>query len=173
MPSNVEFSGDGKRSLVTSTANVGLRFIAAPQKKLMAQPLSRLGFRLAEEEREQKDDGLNQLLVAQLKLDCQFQHGISPVYAGSAANWLGLAICYTPLHGVALGLPRMALSSSKGFSSGSKLCGLRFYRGSTRHTTNALRFPHLKPCSCTAAWVTSPSSFSRKRLCAGDIFDET
>ena len=110
------------------------------QKKLMAQPLSGLGLRLAEEEHEQKDDDLNQLLVAQLKLDCQFQHGISPVYAGSAANWLGLAICYTPLHGVALGLPRMALSGSKGWPLGSKLCGLRFYRGSTRHTINALRF---------------------------------
>lgn len=81
----------------------------------MAQPLSRLGLRLAEEEHKQKDDDLNQLLVAQLKLDCQCYHGSSPDYAGSAANWLGLAIWYTPLHGVVLGLPRMALSSSEGF----------------------------------------------------------
>lgn len=48
------------------------------------------GLMLAEEEREQKDDDLNQLFVAQLKLDCQFQHGKSLVYAGSAANlWKG------------------------------------------------------------------------------------
>jgi hypothetical protein len=71
------------------------------------------GVNLAEEEHEQKDGEMYQLLVAQRQLDCQCQHGISPVYAGSAANWLGLAICYTPLHGVALGLPRMALSSGR------------------------------------------------------------
>lgn len=65
---------------------------------------------LAEEKHEQKDGEMYQLLVTQRQPDCQFQHGISPVYAGSAANWLGLAICYTPLRGVALGLPRMALS---------------------------------------------------------------
>jgi len=64
----------------------------------MAQPLSRLGFKLAEEEHEQKDNDLNQLLVAQLKLDCQFQHGISPVYAGSAANWFRVGYL---LHAVA------------------------------------------------------------------------
>ena len=45
------------------------------QKKLKAQPLSRLGLRLAEEEHEQKGDDLNQLLVAQLKLDGQRKHG--------------------------------------------------------------------------------------------------
>lgn len=80
----------------------------------MAQPLSGLGLMLAEEKHEQKEGEIYQLLVAQRQLNCQFQHGISPVYAGSAANWLGLAICYTPLHGVALGLPRMALSSGCG-----------------------------------------------------------
>jgi len=108
----VQKSAGRERTLIgQSLSNAGLCFIAPTlQKKLVAQPLSRLGLRLAEEEREQKDDDLNQLLVAQLKLDCQFQHGISPVYAGSAANWLGLAICDTPLRGVALGLPRMALS---------------------------------------------------------------
>ena len=83
-------------------------------KKSKARPLSEPGTKLAEEKHEQKANNLNQLLVAQLKLDCQFQHGISPVYAGSAANWLGLAVYYTPLRGVALGLPRMALSVSYG-----------------------------------------------------------
>lgn len=82
----------------------------------MARPLSGPGLKLAEEKHEQKDGEMYQLPVAQRQLDCQFQHGCSPVYAGSAANWLGLAICYTPLHGVALGLPRMALSIG---------CGLR------------------------------------------------
>lgn len=79
-------------------------------KKWMAQPLSRLGLILAEEEHEQEYGEMYQLFEAQRQLYCQFQHGISPVYAGSAANWLGLAIYYTPLRGVALGLPRMALS---------------------------------------------------------------
>lgn len=46
------------------------------------------GVLLADEEHEQKDDYLHQLLVAQLKLECQFQHGNGLVYAGSAANWL-------------------------------------------------------------------------------------
>ncbi|EEF23360.1 conserved hypothetical protein, partial [Ricinus communis] len=31
-----------------------------------------------------------------------------------AANWLGLAIYYTPLHGVALGLPRIYLEHRLG-----------------------------------------------------------
>ena len=53
---------------------------------------------LAEEEHEQKDGELSQLLEAQLKLDCQFQHGIRPVYAGSAANWLRVGYL---LHAVA------------------------------------------------------------------------
>lgn len=110
------------------------------QKKLMAQPLSRLGLRLAEEEHEQKDDDLNQLLVAQLKLDCQCYHGSSPDYAGRPANLLRVGIYRAPCLALALGLPRMALSGSKGCPLGSKLCGLRFYRGSTRHTINALRF---------------------------------
>jgi hypothetical protein len=43
---------------------------------------------LAEDEHEQKDDHLYQLLVAQLKLDCQCDHGVSPDYAGMHANWL-------------------------------------------------------------------------------------
>lgn len=68
------------------------------------------GLFLAEEEHDQGCDYAQRLLIAQLELDCQLEHGNSPVCAGSAANWLGLAICYTPLHGVALGLPRMALS---------------------------------------------------------------
>ena len=58
------------------------------QKKWMAQRLSPPGLELAEEKHEQKNDCAFQLLVAQLKLECQFQHGESPVYAGSAANWL-------------------------------------------------------------------------------------
>ena len=47
------------------------------KKKLKAQPLSRLGLKLAEEEHEQKADNLNQLLVAQLKLNCQLKHGFN------------------------------------------------------------------------------------------------
>lgn len=97
-------------------------------KKATARPLSGSGFMLAEEKHEQKDDEMNQLLVAQRQLDCQFKHGISPVYAGSAANWLGLAICYTPLRGVALGLPRMTLSS--GYS-----CCRLFSQASYRYLT--------------------------------------
>ena len=48
------------------------------------------GVTLAEVEHEQKRE-LNectQLLVAQLKLDCQCEHGSSLVYAGRPANWL-------------------------------------------------------------------------------------
>ena len=87
--------------------------IGAPNvKKSKAQPLLGLGLKLAWEEHDQGGDNLQHLLITQLKLDCQLEHGKSPVCAGSAANWLGLAIYYTPLHGVALGLPRMALSSS-------------------------------------------------------------
>jgi hypothetical protein len=64
-------------------------FINAPyEKKWIAQPLSGLGLRLAEEERDQARDEMQNLLIAQLKLECQFQHGKSLVYAGSAANWL-------------------------------------------------------------------------------------
>ncbi len=47
------------------------------------------------QEHEQEDQDLHHLLVAQADLYCQFQHGISPVYAGSAANWLGLALVVT------------------------------------------------------------------------------
>ena len=43
---------------------------------------------LSWEEHEHKSDQLNHLLVAQLKLNCQFQHGLHLVYAGSAANLL-------------------------------------------------------------------------------------
>lgn len=86
-----------------------------PQRMQSPTPFG-VGVLLGEEEHEQKDDQLHQLFVVQLHFDCQLEHGNSPVYAGSAANWLGLAICYTPLHGVALGLPRMALSGSLGFA---------------------------------------------------------
>jgi len=58
------------------------------QKKLKAQPLSRLGLKLAEEEHEQKADNLNQLLEAQLQFDCQRKHGNSLVCAGRPANLL-------------------------------------------------------------------------------------
>ena len=43
----------------------------------MAQPLSRLGLRLIEEEHEQQDSELHQLFVAQLQLDCQLNHSKS------------------------------------------------------------------------------------------------
>jgi hypothetical protein len=35
------------------------------------------------------------LLIALLLIARVVQHGISPVYAGSAANWLGLALVVT------------------------------------------------------------------------------
>ena len=47
------------------------------QKKCMAHPLSRVGLKLAEDEHEQKDGDMCQLLVAQLKLDRQCEHGVS------------------------------------------------------------------------------------------------
>jgi hypothetical protein len=56
--------------------------LLAIQKKWMAQPLSGLGFTLAEEEHEQK----YQLLVVQLQFDCQLEHGNSLVCAGRPAN---------------------------------------------------------------------------------------
>ena len=46
------------------------------------------GVMLAEEEHEQKDDELDQLLVAQLELDCQCYHGFRLDDAGRPANWL-------------------------------------------------------------------------------------
>ena len=71
--------------LTDSLCFIGVPY-ARKQKKLKAQRFSPLGLKLAEEEHEQKDDDLHQLLVAQLKLDCQLEHGNSPVCAGSAAN---------------------------------------------------------------------------------------
>ena len=58
------------------------------EEKWTAQPLSELGLKLAWEEHEQKGGELHQLLVAQLKLDCQLEHGNSRVCAGRPANWL-------------------------------------------------------------------------------------
>ena len=147
---------------VASTA--GLCFIDAPhatQKKLKAQRFSPLGLKLAEEEHEQKDDDLHQLPVAQRQSNGQFQHGESPVYAGSAANLLRVGNLLHAVARVALGLPRMALSGSRGCSSG----GFQTYKVFRRPLS-----PHLKPCSCTAAWATNPSSLPRTRLCAGDAF---
>lgn len=46
--------------------------------KRMAQPLSGLGLKLAWEEHEQDGDGLHGLLVAQLELDGEFDHGSFP-----------------------------------------------------------------------------------------------
>ena len=50
---------------------------------------------LAGEEHEQCCDHLQQLLVAQLQVDCQFQHCFHSVYAGSAANLVRLALVGT------------------------------------------------------------------------------
>ncbi len=98
---------------VASTA--GLCFIDAPylrkQKKWKAQRFSPLGLML-EEEHDQERDDMQNLLIAQPQFECQFQHGNSPVYAGSAANWLRLAFIKRPCPALALGLPRMALSGS-------------------------------------------------------------
>lgn len=54
----------------------------------MGQRVSPLTLKLALDEHDQGYDDLQHLLIAQLELDCQFQHGKSLVYAGSAANWL-------------------------------------------------------------------------------------
>lgn len=53
------------------------------------------GMQLAGEEHEQCCDHLQQLLVAQLQVDCQFQHCFHSVYAGSAANLVRLALVGT------------------------------------------------------------------------------
>ncbi len=54
------------------------------------------GMMLADEEHEQEDDDLDQLLVAQLKLDCQCYHGLRLDYAGRPANWLRVGIWRRP-----------------------------------------------------------------------------
>lgn len=134
-------------------------FYGAPQKSCKASPF-RSWFVLPQEH-EQENQNLHHLLVAQADLYCQFQHGNSLVYAGSAANWLTVGYL---LHAVAWrgswltanGLDRrlwLAMGSSLGLK---RPC-----------------LPHLKPCSCTAAWVTSPSSLPRTRLCVGDILKES
>lgn len=58
------------------------------QPKWKSQRVSPLALTLAEEEHDQERDEMQHLLIAQLKLDCQFQHGKSLVYAGRPANWL-------------------------------------------------------------------------------------
>lgn len=78
----------------------------------MARPLSGPGLKLAWEEHEKKGDDLHQLLVAQLELDRQFKHGVNLVCAGWPANLFKVGICIAPCLALALGLPRMALSSS-------------------------------------------------------------
>ena len=105
----------------------------SPQKKWKAQPLSGLGLKLVEEEHDQERDEMQHLLITQRQLDCQLEHGRSPVCAGSAANWLELAVYYTPLRGVALGLPRMALSVSYGLRG-----SLRVARGLVSLTFSGL-----------------------------------
>jgi len=78
------------------------------QKKSMARRLSPPGLKLADEEHDQERDELQHLLIAQRQLDCQFQHGISPVYAGSAANWLRVGYL---LHAVAWRGSRLTANS--------------------------------------------------------------
>lgn len=58
------------------------------QQKSKARRLSPPGLWLAEEEHDQEREKLQHLLITQLKLECQLEHGKGPVYAGSAANWL-------------------------------------------------------------------------------------
>lgn len=86
----------------------------------MAQPLSGLGLTLAKEKHEQKDDEMYQLLVAQPQLDCQCQHGISPVYAGSAANWFRVGYL---LHAVAWRGSRLTANGHE-----RRLCLLKIIR---------------------------------------------
>jgi len=135
-------------------------------KKLKTRPISEAGLKLTEEKHEQNDSEIYQLLVANRQLYCQFQHGISLVYAGDVANWLRSAICYTPLRGVALSLPRMALSIGCGLFIDKTLIDYR-------SMATFINIPHLMPCSCTAAWVTCPSSLPRAHLCAGDTFKQS
>lgn len=54
-------------------------FHSAPlQKKWKARPLSEPGLMLAREEHEQDSDELHGLLVAQLELELEFDHGCFP-----------------------------------------------------------------------------------------------
>jgi hypothetical protein len=69
---------------------------ATQQKSCKASPF-RSWFVLPQEH-EQENQNLHHLLVAQADLYCQFQHGNSLVYAGSAANWLTVGYL---LHAVA------------------------------------------------------------------------
>jgi hypothetical protein len=80
------------------------------QKKWMAQPLSGLGLRLAEEEHEQEDDDLHQLLVAQLKLYRQREHGNCLIQRWRRRQLVKVGIYKARCCALALGLPRMALS---------------------------------------------------------------
>lgn len=127
-------------------------------KKWMAQPLSRLGLILAEEEHEQEYGEMYQLFEAQRQLYCQFQHGISPVYAGSAANWLRVGYL---LHAVAWRGSRLTANGLE-----RRLDWFWGVPTASRRGGHCQR--HLKPCSCTAAWVTGPSSLPRARLREGD-----
>lgn len=130
------------------------------------------GLKLAEEKHEQKDGEMYQLLVAQRQLDCQFQHGISPVYAGSAANWFRVGYL---LHAVAWRGSRLTANGLEhrlwlldGCSAMRSIAirpPVKVGPGANRVAkSESFQLPHLKPCSCTAAWVTSPSSLPRTRL---------
>ena len=82
----------------------------AMQKKWMNQPLSGLGLKLAEEEHDQECDEMQDLLIAQLKLDRQFKHGVKPCLRWRARQLIKVGIYKAPCLALALGLPRMALS---------------------------------------------------------------
>ena len=115
--------------------------------------------KLAEEEHEQKADNLNQLLVAQLKPECQFQHGDSPVYAGSAANLLKVgfggyeepwAVGARILCRLTTQLPlRRGLLGGRG--CGPRALGSQFLKHNARHNRRAWaarrrRVEQARPC---------------------------
>lgn len=68
----------------------------------------------AEEEHDQGCNSVQYLLIAQLNLQCQLDHGLRPNVAGRPANWLRVGICIAPRLALALGLSRMALGVGYG-----------------------------------------------------------
>jgi hypothetical protein len=119
----------------------------------MAQPLSELGLKLAEEEHEQEDGEMYQLLVAQLKLDRQREHGNSLIQRWRRRQLVKVGICRARCCALALGLPRMALS----VGCGTKGCPVRGLRFRTLSRVVARQLGLLAQVRCPArgsAWAT-------------------